>query len=188
MKLGRVTKGLKINNSHRIKDFRNMCFADSLTISFIWIVPFIHIHTSHFFPGSRPPPSPPFCPLLLKKSLFYKYFRCMVALPACMFVPCVCTWCLWRPEEGIGFPRTGFAGSCEASCGFWEFNLGPLEEQLVILITKHCFMPLPILVLFLFCFDSFCLSQWISIVLPVGMLTDYTCWLELMQILCGKRL
>ena len=35
-------------------------------------------------------------------------------------------------------PRTGVAHSCELPCGCWELNLGPLEEQLVLLTDEPC--------------------------------------------------
>ena len=31
--------------------------------------------------------------------------------------------------EGVGFPGTGVADSCDLPWGCWEFNPGPLEEQ-----------------------------------------------------------
>ena len=58
---------------------------------------------------------------------------CLCALPACMYVYHVCAWCLWRPEEGIRSPGTGVTDGCEPPYGYWESNLGPLEEQQVLL-------------------------------------------------------
>ena len=31
--------------------------------------------------------------------------------------------------------------SCELSCGFWDLNLGPLEEQPVLLTTEPSLQP-----------------------------------------------
>lgn len=49
--------------------------------------------------------------------------------------------CVWRvPLEEKGFagaPGTGVAYGYELSYGFSEFNLGPLKEQLVLLIQSH---------------------------------------------------
>lgn len=35
---------------------------------------------------------------------------------------------LWRPEEDV---RTGVGvmGGCDLPCGYWEQNLGPLQES-----------------------------------------------------------
>jgi hypothetical protein len=44
--------------------------------------------------------------------------------------------CLWRPEEGIRSLGTGVTDGCELSCEFWESNLGPLEEQPVLLTLE----------------------------------------------------
>jgi hypothetical protein len=36
----------------------------------------------------------------------------------------VCVWCLWMPEDDIGFPRTKET----VSCGCWEPYPGPPQE------------------------------------------------------------
>ena len=38
--------------------------------------------------------------------------------------------------EGVGSPGIGVTDSCELSCGCWELNLGPLEEQPVLLTIE----------------------------------------------------
>ena len=46
-------------------------------------------------------------------------------------------WC-----EGIRSPGTGFPGfSCELPCGYWEFTLGSLEEQPMLLTTELSLQP-----------------------------------------------
>ena len=49
---------------------------------------------------------------------------------ACIYVcvPCVC---LVPTEERIGVrsPETGVTDGCEPTCGFWEWNLGPLQDS-----------------------------------------------------------
>jgi hypothetical protein len=40
-----------------------------------------------------------------------------------------------RPEEGVRSPGTG--DSCGPPCGCWGRNLGPLEEQPVLLTSSH---------------------------------------------------
>ena len=40
--------------------------------------------------------------------------------------------CLWRPEEGTGYPGTVVTEGCEPPCGCWEMNAVPLEDQLVL--------------------------------------------------------
>ena len=41
--------------------------------------------------------------------------------------------CPWSSEEGITSPGTGVADGCVLSYGFWDSNLGPVEEQPVLL-------------------------------------------------------
>lgn len=55
----------------------------------------------------------------------------MGALSVSMFVCRVSAWCLKRPEEVPGGPKTRVAGNCELQCGCWTLNLGPLEKQLI---------------------------------------------------------
>ena len=43
---------------------------------------------------------------------------------------------LFYVHEGIRSPATGYLDSCELPCGCWELNLGPLEEQSVLLTTE----------------------------------------------------
>lgn len=55
----------------------------------------------------------------------------------CACAPCVCvTKCLWKLERALGAPGTGVIESCEQLCRYWELNLGPLQEQLVLLTTE----------------------------------------------------
>ena len=37
---------------------------------------------------------------------------------------------------GVGCPGTGVTHSCALPCSCWELNLGPLEEQPVLLTTE----------------------------------------------------
>lgn len=65
----------------------------------------------------------------------FKIFMCLhVFLPVC-----ICTtdaWYPWRPEEGIRFPGTGVPDCCELLWVCWEVNLGPLQEQHLLLTTE----------------------------------------------------
>ena len=56
--------------------------------------------------------------------------------------------------QGFMFPGTGVTNSCELSCGCWELNLGPLEEQSVLLTAESSLQLL--LCHFSFYFFSFC--------------------------------
>jgi hypothetical protein len=56
----------------------------------------------------------------------------MDVLPACMSVHHLHACYLQRPEEDIGFPGLGVTDGCEPPCGYWEPNLGSLEEQSVL--------------------------------------------------------
>jgi hypothetical protein len=47
-----------------------------------------------------------------------------------------CFDCMCVLHEGIGSPGIGVIDSCELPCGCWELNLGPLEEQPVLLTTS----------------------------------------------------
>lgn len=38
-------------------------------------------------------------------------------------------------------PGTQVIDSCEVTCGFWELNPGPLQEQLMILTTESSLWP-----------------------------------------------
>lgn len=62
----------------------------------------------------------------------------MEVWPGCMSLHHVLVRCLWSPEEGI---RSLVTDDCESSCGCWELNTRPLEEQPVLLITKSSPQP-----------------------------------------------
>lgn len=55
----------------------------------------------------------------------------------CMYrcSPCVYVWvpvqCLWSPEEGIGFSRTGIGNGCNPLCRYQELNLSLCK-------SNHC--------------------------------------------------
>lgn len=63
-------------------------------------------------------------------------FTCMGLLPVCarkficMSVSHMQAWCLWRPEEVIGSPRTGLKSSCEQPRGYWKLNHVPWKSSL----------------------------------------------------------
>jgi hypothetical protein len=38
--------------------------------------------------------------------------------------------------DGVKSPRIGARDSCELSCECWKLNLGPLEEQPILLTTE----------------------------------------------------
>lgn len=61
--------------------------------------------------------------------LMYRYFVCLY----------VCTTCMpgnpQKSEEGIGSSGTEVIDCCEQLYECWELNLGPLEDQLKLLIT-----------------------------------------------------
>jgi hypothetical protein len=43
---------------------------------------------------------------------------------------------LVETRRGIASPGTGVTDSCELPCECWELNLGPLEEQAVLLTIE----------------------------------------------------
>lgn len=69
----------------------------------------------------------------LNNILFFSYVCVCVHVYAC--VPCVCK-CLHRPEDGTGCLGTGVTGGFKAS------NVGPLQEQQVLLAVESSLQPL----------------------------------------------
>jgi hypothetical protein len=54
----------------------------------------------------------------------------------------LCTWYPRRAKEGIGSPKTGVIdGSSMPLYWQWESNLGPLQEQQVLLTTEPSLQP-----------------------------------------------
>ena len=51
-------------------------------------------------------------------------------------------WCLQRPEECVtAHPGTRVTDGYESPGGWWGLNLGPLEQQPLILATESSFEP-----------------------------------------------
>lgn len=72
----------------------------------------------------------------------YEYFVCL----------CVCLWILYlqgplKSKEDIESPGTGVRDSSMLPCNFCELNLGPLEEQQVLL-TNELSLQLPQFILY----------------------------------------
>lgn len=65
---------------------------------------------------------------------FLIVFLYMGVFPACTAVHH--SWCPRRPEKGAGGPGTGATDNYRLKCRCWEFNLGPQEEQLVLLTDE----------------------------------------------------
>jgi hypothetical protein len=62
-----------------------------------------------------------------------------------LFIFILCASVLWLHVclcEGARSPGTGVTGWWKLPCGCWELNLGPLEEQSVLLTTELSFQPL----------------------------------------------
>ena len=61
---------------------------------------------------------------------------CIGDLVACVSVTTyhMCVSCL-RLSEGVRSLTTGVTDGYETPCGFWEQNLGSLQEQLIFLTT-----------------------------------------------------
>lgn len=64
----------------------------------------------------------------------------MYILFACISLYQVCIRNLEDPWKGIRFPGSGAIDSCEISCTWWELNLRPLEEQ-VLLTSETSLQP-----------------------------------------------
>lgn len=55
---------------------------------------------------------------------------------------CLCTMCMHATasrswEQSTRFLRSGVTGGCRLPCECWELNLGPMQEQKVLLTFKH---------------------------------------------------
>lgn len=53
----------------------------------------------------------------------------------------------WRPEEGVDSFRTGVVDGCEPWYGFWDSNLGPLQEQVLLMAKPSLQPPKPLLLM-----------------------------------------
>lgn len=65
----------------------------------------------------------------------------MNVLTTWMLVYYMYVWCLRRPKEAMRYPRIRATDSCEFVCRCWELNLGPLEEQPVLLRIEPSLQP-----------------------------------------------
>ena len=52
----------------------------------------------------------------------------MCVLPTSMSIHSIYSWCLRKPEEGVGVPGTGNTGGCKPSCECWESKPGSSER------------------------------------------------------------
>lgn len=57
---------------------------------------------------------------------------------ACMNV---CAWYPQRPEEGARSPEMGITDTWDPPSECWELNLGPLQEQQMLLTAKSSLQP-----------------------------------------------
>lgn len=73
--------------------------------------------------------------------LFKEYFMCVGALPACLSVCAPLHVCLVPGRQKVSDSLDWVADSCELPRGFWESNLGHLEEQPVPLLWSHLSSP-----------------------------------------------
>ena len=60
----------------------------------------------------------------------------MSVLPVCMSVNHIHPSSLGRPEEGTRPSGIGITDSCELLLWYWELNVGPLEEEEVLLTVE----------------------------------------------------
>lgn len=82
-----------------------------------------------------------FCPdrLIGGINAFFKYvYGCFTA---CIFVHCRYAWRQRNPEEGIRSPWIIVTNGCEIPCGYWKSNMGPLQEELVLLSSESPLQP-----------------------------------------------
>jgi hypothetical protein len=102
----------------------------------------------------------------LKMIHFYMF---LFKLNLCVWVFCLdmCvyhlqSWCPQKPEEGIRFPGFGVTDGCELLCGFWELNLGAVEEHPNALNCWATSLSLQAPILILLCLCILCLSAYVS--------------------------
>lgn len=75
---------------------------------------------------------------LLSLKSFLLYFSHVSIFPACVSVHYLHAWFPQRLEEDLRIPGTV---GCELLCGFWEPNLGSLEEHQTLLTTEPSLEP-----------------------------------------------
>ena len=68
---------------------------------------------------------------------------CMSFLPACAHMHHLHTRCHWRLDKDVRSSGIRIIDSCELSCGCLELNLGPLQEQQLILSSEPTLQPPP---------------------------------------------
>lgn len=74
-----------------------------------------------------------FCTLKRFKDLF---ILCVCAcLHVYIYAYTMCVQCPQRSKDGIRCPRAGIKNGCAPSCGYWEPNMGLVQEQQVLLTT-----------------------------------------------------
>lgn len=84
---------------------------------------------------------------------------CMDALTACMSVYHVCSWCPQKPVEDIRSLESGVTNNCKLPHGCLESKLGPLKEQLVLLIDEPLFQTLFLFLILFFRFTLVCVHE-----------------------------
>ena len=60
---------------------------------------------------------------------------------ACVYMHCVQAWCLKRPEEVIRSPGIVITEAWKLPGGCGDLNLGPLQEQQVLLTIEKSLQP-----------------------------------------------
>lgn len=58
---------------------------------------------------------------------------CLCTLPICMHLHHMCSWCPWRPKEGVRSPVTSVPDGFELLCGLWRLQPGPRQDQQMLL-------------------------------------------------------
>jgi hypothetical protein len=67
-----------------------------------------------------------------------------------------------KTNEDVKSPGTGVIDNYELSCGCWELNLSPLEEQPALLTTEPSLQPQERLLFFFFFFFKFIYLLYVS--------------------------
>lgn len=65
----------------------------------------------------------------------------ILVLLTCLYLYHLSAWYPWKLGEGVGPSGTGVTDGYEPPCGCWELNLGPLEEQPVLVTIELSHQP-----------------------------------------------
>lgn len=78
---------------------------------------------------------------LTENCLYLFYFISMRVFFFCVYLCTLCAWCPQNSDEYIGSLELELKSSYELPFGCWNLNLGPLQEQQLLLIIESSLQP-----------------------------------------------